>query len=131
MSVGVFSTPRPLPDRRIPAVAGALVVALALPVFVAAGWGIDAWGLGAGLWVASQLVGALLARAGIGAPKLSGSGVVAFGMMTRGIAVMVAAIAIASYDSTLALGGALLYAAAYTVELALSLTAYYSGGAQR
>ena len=124
-------TPRALPDRRMPVVAGALVVVLALPVFLAAGWGLDGWGLGAGLWAASQLVGALLGRAGIGAPKLSGSGVVAFGMMARGIVVMVVAIVVAAYDARLALGGALLYAAAYTVELALSLTAYYSSGAER
>lgn len=126
-----FLTPRPLPDRRMPAIAGGIVVCLALPVFLAAGWRIEAWGLGAGLWVASQLLGVLLARVGIGAPKLSGSGVVAFGMMGRGILLMVVAIVIAAYDETLALGGALVYAAAYTVELALSLTAYYSSEAER
>jgi hypothetical protein len=115
----------------MPTIAGALVVALALPVFIAAGWRIEAWALGAGLWLASQVLGILFARAGIGAPKLSGSGVVAFGMMTRGIVLMVVAIAIATFDPTLALGGALVYAAAYTVELALSLTAYYSGQAER
>ncbi len=124
-------TPRALPDRRMPTIAGALVVALALPVFIAAGWRIEAWALGAGLWLASQVLGILFARSGIGAPKLSGSGVVAFGMMTRGIVLMVVAIVIATFDPTLALGGALVYAAAYTVELALSLTAYYSGQAER
>jgi hypothetical protein len=124
-------TPRALPDRRMPTIAGALVVVLALPVFLAAGWRIEAWGLGAGLWVVSQVLGLLFSRAGIGDPKLSGSGVVAFGMMGRGILLMVVAIVIAAFDPALALGGALVYAAAYTVELALSLIAYYSGSTEQ
>jgi hypothetical protein len=124
-------TPRALPDRRMPVIAGALVVLIALPVFLAAGWGIEGWALGAGLWVASQVLGFVFTRVGIGAPKLSGSGFVAFGMMSRGIVLMVVAIVVAAFDPELALGGALVYAAAYTVELALSLTAYYSGGSER
>jgi hypothetical protein len=48
-------------------------------------------------------------------------------MFGRGIVLMAVAIAVATYDKELALGGALVYAAAYTVELALSLTSYYSG----
>jgi len=126
-----FLTPRALPDRRIPAIAGTLVVAIALPVFLAAGWGIGGWALGAGLWVASQALGLVFARVGIGAPRLAGSGVVAFGMLGRGIVLMVVAIVVATFDPQLALGGALVYAAAYTVELALSLTAYYSGSPDR
>lgn len=124
-------TPRALPDRRMPVIAGALVVAIALPVFLAAGWGLGGWALGAGLWVASQALGFVFARVGIGSPGLAGSGVVAFGMLGRGIALMVVAIVVAAFDPQLALGGALVYAAAYTVELALSLTAYYSGSPER
>jgi hypothetical protein len=124
-------TPRPLPDRRMPTIAGGLVVLLALPVFLAADWRIGGWALGAGLWVASQLLGLVFARAGIDAPKLSGSGVVAFGMLSRGIVLMVAVIVIAAFEPTIALGGALVYAAAYTTELALSLTAYFSGNESR
>jgi hypothetical protein len=115
----------------MPAIAGGLVVVIALPVFLAAGWGIEGWALGAGLWVASQILGFVFTRVGIGAPKLSGSGFVAFGMMSRGIVLMVVAIVVAAFDPTLALAGALVYAAAYTVELALSLTAYYSGSPER
>jgi hypothetical protein len=124
-------TPRPLPDRRMPAIAGGLVVLLALPVFLAADWRLGGWALGAGLWVAGQLLGLVFARTGIGAPKLSGSGVVAFGMMSRGIVLMVAVIVIAAFDATVALGGALVYAAAYSTELALSLTAFFSGSGNR
>jgi hypothetical protein len=115
----------------MPAIAGALVVLLALPVFLAAGWRIEAWALGVGFWVAARLLGAVLNRIGIGAPKLSGSGVVAFGMMSRGIVLMVIAIVIAAFDPALALGGALVYAGAYTTELALSVTGYYSRSSVR
>lgn len=125
--MGVFSTPRPLPDRRIPVVAGALVVGLAAPVFIAAGWPLGGWALGAGLWVAGQVIGLLVARAGIGAPNLRGSGVAAFGMMGRGIALMALLVAVAAFEPSLALAGALVYAAGYTVELALGLTSYFSG----
>jgi hypothetical protein len=119
--------PRPLPDRRVAVVAGGALVALALPVFLVAGWRVEGWTLGAGLWLASQLAGIVLNRAGIGEPTLRGSGVVAFGMMTRGIVLMLGLLAIAVVDSRLALAGALVYAAAYTLELALSLTLYFGG----
>ena len=126
-----FLTPRPMPERRLPVVAGGLVVALALPIFLIAGWPLRGWALGAVLWAASQLIGLVLDRAGIGAPNIQGSGVVAFGMMTRGIVLMIVAIAVATVNPTVAVAGALVYAAAYTVELGLGLSAYFSGGAKQ
>jgi hypothetical protein len=127
---GTVLTPRPLPERRLPIVAGGAVVALALPIFLVAGWPLRGWALGAVLWGASQLLGLLFARIGIGEPNLRGSGVVAFGMMARGILLMVVAVAVAASDPALALAGALVYAAAYSLELGLSLTLYFSGGAK-
>ena len=124
-------TPRPLPDRRLPVVAGGIVVALALPVFLLAGWSVKGWALGAVLWVGSQLLGLVLDRAGIGAPNLAGSGVVAFGMMIRGILLMVVAIVVATVNPGLAVAGALVYAVAYTLELGLSLSIYFSGESER
>jgi hypothetical protein len=121
-------TPRPLPDRRLPALAGGLVVALALPVFLIAGWRVQGWALGAVVWAGAQGLGYLFGRAGIGAPTLKGSGVAAFGMLGRGIALMVALIVIAAADPGLALAGALVYAFAFTIELAFSLSLYFSGG---
>jgi hypothetical protein len=120
-----------MPERRLPVVAGGALVALALPVFLLAGWPIRGWALGAVLWGASQLLGLLFARVGIGEPNLRGSGVVAFGMMARGILVMIVAVAVAASDPTLALSGALVYAAAYSLELGLSLTIYFSGEPKR
>ena len=107
------------------------VVALALPIFLITGWPLRGWALGAVLWVASQLLGLLFARVGIGEPSLRGSGVVAFGMMARGILLMIVALAVAVTDPALAIAGALVYAAAYSLELGLSLTLYFSGEAKR
>ena len=120
-------SPRPLPARRLPILAGGLVVALCLPVFALAGWPLDGWALGAVLWLASQALGLVFDRIGIHEPTLRGSGVVAFGMMTRGILIMVAAIAVAATDPELAIAGALVYALAFTIELALSLVLYFGG----
>jgi hypothetical protein len=129
--VATLLTPRPLPERRLPVAAGGAVVALALPVFLLAGWRVEGWLLGALLWAGSQLLGLLFARAGIGEPTLRGSGVVAFGMMARGILLMVVAIAVAVTDPYLAVAGALVYALGYTLELAFGLTLFFARGARR
>jgi hypothetical protein len=125
--VATLLTPRPLPARRLPMVGGALVVAFCLPVFVLADWNLRGWALGAVLWLASQTLGILFDRIGIHEPTLRGSGVVAFGMMARGILVMLVAIAVAVSDPQLALAGALVYGFAYSLELAFSLVLYFSG----
>jgi hypothetical protein len=120
-------SPRPLPGRRLPLIGGALVVAFSLPVFVLADWSLRGWALGALLWLASQALGLLFDRIGIHEPTLRGSGVVAFGMMTRGIVVILVALVLAVNNPQLALAGALVYAFAYSVELALSLVLYFGG----
>jgi hypothetical protein len=128
---GALLTPRPMPDRRLPVLVGGAVLALALPIFLLAGWDVTGWALGALLWAGSQIVGLLLGKAGIGEPTLRGSGVAAFGMMGRGIVLVLILLAVAVADPSLALAGALVYAAAYTAELAASLALYYSGSPKR
>jgi hypothetical protein len=125
--VATMLSPRPLPARRLPVLGGALIVAFSLPVFVLAGWSLRGWALGALLWLASQALGLLFDRIGIHEPTLRGSGVVAFGMMTRGIVVILVALVLALNDPELGLAGALVYAFAYSVELALSLVLYFGG----
>jgi hypothetical protein len=125
--VATVLSPRPLPARRLPVASGALVIAFALPVFLLAGWNLRGWALGAVLWLASQALGFLFDRIGIHEPTLRGSGLVAFGMMTRGILLMLVAIAVAVTNPDLAIAGALLYAFAYSVELTLSLLLYFGG----
>ncbi len=124
---GVFATPRPMPDQRLPFIAGAAVIAFALPVFLAAGWELRAWVIAATLWLASRALAALLTHLASGMGNLAGSGVVGFGMTFRAIAVMVVVIAVAATDAQLALAVTLLYALAYSLELAVSLALYFSG----
>jgi hypothetical protein len=125
--VKALVTPRPLPASRLPAVAAGAAVALALPVFLAAGWRVSGWLLGAVLWVAAQAFGLLLARLPIGLDNLAGSGVQGIGMLFRAVAVMVVVIAVAATDARLGLAAAGVYALGYTIELALSLVTYFGG----
>ena len=125
-----LATPRPLPATRLPAVAAGAAVALALPVFLAAGWPVSGWVLGAVLWLAAQAFALVLERLPIGADNLAGSGVRGIGMMFRAIAVMVVVIAVAASDASLGLAAAGVYALGYTIELALSLVTYFGGESQ-
>jgi len=125
VTAGIFSTPRPMPSRLLPALAGSAVVVIALPVYAVAGWPLAGWGLGAVLWVGGQALGLLTARLRAGTGSLAGAGVAAFGMMFRAIAVMVVVVAAVVSDVELGVAALLVYGFAYTVELGLSLLAYF------
>jgi hypothetical protein len=129
--VAIFETPRPVPGRLLPALAGAGVLALALPVFVAARLPLAAWVLAAVLWLAGQGLALLLARLGLGAAKLAASGVVGIGMTLRSVAVGVVLVAVAATDVRLGVSAAVLYTLTYTLELAVSLLAYFGQEATR
>ncbi len=103
---------------------------LALPVFLAAGWELRGWLIGATLWAASRAFAALLTHLRGGMGNLAGSGVVGFGMTFRALAVMIVVVALAATDARLALAVVVLYALAYTMELAVSLALYFSGEAK-
>jgi hypothetical protein len=120
-----------MPSRRLPVAAGAVGLALMLPVFALAGWSLRGWALGAVLWAGSQALGLVFDRAGIGEPTIRGSGVVAFGMMARGILIVLVAVVVATQDPDLAVAGIVVYALAYTAELALSLALYFAGTPRR
>jgi len=126
MRQDVWSTPRPVPGRLVPIAAGAAVIALAFPVFLAAGISLPGWVLAAVLWVAGQALGLLLARLQPGADNLAASGVVGIGRIVRVAAVGAVLVVVASRDGETALAAAILYAFAYTIELALSLSAYFT-----
>jgi hypothetical protein len=127
---GTLLTPRPAPGKLFPAAASGAVVLLALPIFVIAAWDLKGWALGAVLWAGAQAIGLLVSRLQIGSANLASSGVLAFGMMFRTIAVMVVLVAVAVTDTSLAVAGLLVYAFAYTCELALSLLSYYGSEPQ-
>ena len=126
---GAWTQPRQPPPTLLPAIAGSIVVALALPVFLLNGWRLEGWALGALLWVGSQAFGVLLHRLRTRTGNLAAAGVAAFGMMFRAIAVMVVVLAAAASDAWLGVAAALVYAVGYTAELGLSLVAYYTGPA--
>jgi hypothetical protein len=126
----VFETPRPVPSRLAPILAGASVIVLALPIFVVAGFPLGGWALGATLWIAAQLLGLVLTRLRLGAGNLAHSGVVGIGMSFRAVAVMAVAIAVATVDARVGVAAALLYALAYTLELLVSLALYFGSPAR-
>ena len=124
---GAWTEPRTAPPTLLPASAGGLVVLVALPVFLIAGWRFEGWLLGAVLWFGSEAFGALLTRLRTRTGNLAAAGVVAFGMLFRAIAVMVVVFAVAVSDKWLGLAAALVYAAGYSAALGLQLIAYYTG----
>ncbi len=125
MKVGVLGTPRPMPSRLLPALAGALVVAFALPVFLVAGWPIAGWGLAALIWAATQAFQLVLTRLRPAAGNLAASSVMGFGMMFRLVGVMVVLVAVVASNRGLGLAALVTYGLAYTVELGTSLLAYF------
>ena len=125
----VWATPRPVPSRLLPVSAGAAVVVFALPVFAAAGWPLRGWLLGAVLWAGAQALGVLLSRLSLGADNLAASGVRGIGMMFRPVAVMVVVIAVAASNTEVGVAAGALYALAYTLELGLSVLAYFGSPA--
>ncbi len=125
--VGILGEPRPAPARRYAGpLAGALVIALALPLFALAGWDLKGWAIAAVLWLGVQAFGLLLARVRPSSDNLAASGALAAGMMLRLLAVLVVLLAVASSDRELGLAVALVYGAAYTAELAVGVLGYYS-----
>jgi hypothetical protein len=121
----LFSTPRPVPGRLLPALGAALVIGLSLPVFLLAGWRISGWALGAVLWLATTALDVLLTRVRNRTGSLAASGVQAFGLFFKAIGLLVVLLAAAITDPKLAVAAVLVYALAYTFELGLSLVTYF------
>jgi len=119
-----------VPQSRLPALGGTAVVVVSLPVFLIAGWRLDAWGIAAGIWVAYLAIGALLHRLPLGSDNLAAAGLVAFGRMTRAAALVAILIAVAVTNAGLGLPAAVVYGLAFTVEFVLSLVAYFGGEAK-
>ena len=123
---GVFSTPRPVPSRRVPTLAGGAVIVLALPVFLVGGFPIGGWALAAVLWAAAAALGWWLGRLPIGADNLRSSGAVGIATAFRGIGVMVVLLAVTVADKGLGVSAVIVYALAYTLSLLVSLAEYFN-----
>lgn len=130
MSEGVFATPRPVPSRLAPALAGSAVVALGLPVFAVAGWPLRGWVMAAVLWTAGQALAALLTRLPLGTGNLAAAGMRGIGTSFRAMAVGVPLVAITVADERVGLAAALVYVVAYSIELAVSLVVYFAAEAR-
>ena len=122
-----WTEPRVAPPTLLPAVAGAIVIVVSLPLFLLAGWPIDGWAIGSVLWVGAEALGAVLTRLRARTGNLAAAGVAGFLMLFRAIAVMVVIFAVAVSDKWVGLAAALTYGAAYSAAFGLQLVAYYTG----
>ena len=121
------ATPRPMPRRLRPALAGTAVILVGLPVFALLGWPLGAWGFAAAAWAVFQLIGLLLGRLPLWMDNLAAAGVVALGRTVRVIALMTVFIVVTSRNQHFGLTAALLFAIAFSVEFAISLVSYAGG----
>jgi hypothetical protein len=122
-----WTEPRVAPPTLLPAVAGAVVLGIALPLFLLAGWRVSGWAIGAVLWLGSEALGVVLDRLRARTGNLAAAGVAGFLMLFRAIAVMVVVFAVAVTDKWLGVAAALTYAAAYSAAFGLQLVAYFTG----
>jgi hypothetical protein len=127
----MFTNPRPVPSRLAPAIAGSTVVALALPVFAVAGWPLEGWALAAVLWVGAQGFAYVLTRLPGDADNLAAAGMRGIGTTSRGLLVGIPLIAVTVADERVGIAAAVVYALAFTVELAVGLLAYFAGEISR
>jgi hypothetical protein len=125
MAGGIFATPRPVPGRLLPAAGGALVVALALPVFLLAGWDLTGWALGAVLWAGLEAIELLLSRLRGRASNVAASAVLAFGLTFKAVIVLAVLFASAVSHPHIALAAAVVYVLAYTFQLGLAIVSYF------
>lgn len=113
--------------------ADVVVLALALPLFLATGITLVGWAIGAGAWAAQRIVRALVTRRAKAADEMRTTvGLVVGGMIARGwlAAGIIFGVGIATSDEA-GLSGALLFIATFTVWFTGTLLArpFEQGGA--
>jgi hypothetical protein len=124
---GIFSTPRPLPGRIGPTLAGGTIIALALPIFAISGWPLRGWALAAVLWAAAEIFALVLARLPNSPDNLAAAGMRGIGTTSRGLLVGVVLVIVTVSNETVGLTAAILYAIAFTAELGVGLATYFGG----
>ena len=130
MNSGIFSTPRAVPSRLGPTVAGGAVIVLALPVFVIADWPLSGWALAAVLWAAALAFSLVLARLPGGPDNLAAATVRGIGTTSRAFLVGIPLVAVTVADERVGIAAAVVYALAFTVELLVGLARYFGGEAK-
>lgn len=92
-----------------------MLVALALPIFLAAGLPMSGWGVGAGAWVAQRSLQAYLdRRAGASTDPRTVVGLLAGSMIARGWLVAIAVFLVGLSDNKAGLTAAVLVVALFT-----------------
>ena len=130
MSAGIFSTPRAIPSRLGPTVAGGTVIVLALPVFAVAAWPLAGWALAAVLWAGALAFSLVLARLPGDPGNLAAASMRGIGTTSRALLVGIPLVAVTVANEDVGIAAAILYALAFTVELAVGLAAYFGGEAR-
>ncbi|MGB8003673.1 MAG: hypothetical protein WCF27_05360 [Gaiellaceae bacterium] len=125
MPAGIFATPRPIPGRLVPALGAAVVLLVALPIFLLAGWPVAAWGLGALLWLGLEALDLVLTRLRGKTGNVAASAVLAFGLSFKALVVLAVLVAAAASRPHFAAAAAIVYVLAYTFQLGLSLITYF------
>jgi hypothetical protein len=121
----LFATPRPVPGRLLPALGGAVVLLLALPVFLLADLDLAGWALGAVLWFGLEAIELVLTRLRERTANVAASAVLAFGLTFKAVAVLAVLIAAAATRPHVAVAAAIVYVLAYTFQLGVSLVSYF------
>ena len=121
----LFSTRRAEPDHLLPAAGGTVVLMLLLPVVALVGWSIAGWALAAVLWFGLHALDLLVIRARSKPGGAANSGIQAFSLFFKLIAILIVLFAALAADRDVALATALTYGLAYTFELGLSLASYF------
>jgi hypothetical protein len=121
----LLKTPRPVPGRLLPAAGAAVALALALAVFLVAGWPLKGWALGAGLWAGLETFSLVIARLRSRTRGVAGSSLQGIELLVKALAVLAVVLAAAQSDGKVALAAVLVYALAYTLQLTLSVASYF------
>ncbi len=107
--------------------AAGVVVAVAAPVFVSAGWSLRGWALAAALWVATAAFALVVRRLQASSASPVQSGLAGFAMMLRTVAALVVLGVLVVVSPHTAVPALVVYAVADTCELVLSLGSYFGG----
>ena len=127
----LFTNPRPVPGRLAPMLAGSALIVLALPVFAIAGLAAARAGRSPRCSGPPRRRSAyLLTRLPLDAGNLAASGVRGIGMGFRAFIVGIPLVAVTVADSRVGVAAVILYALAYTLELAVSLVTFFGAEAK-
>jgi hypothetical protein len=102
----------------------AILAALALPLFAAAGWPLAGWFWAAALWAVNRYLSAVIERRAARAGGLRGVGILGSSMLLRPWIGMLALFLITRHDRAEAISSVLLLLALLTVDIATRIATH-------